>query len=146
MTEKQFDPKMLNALDLAFVGDGVYGLLVRERLAYGGSRPVGEMHRMGVEYVNAAAQAAAYDCIAPLLTEQEQAVYRRGRNDSAASSSIMPSGCYPGAVARHHRQQAPQGGACKTLQGQRRPAEDRHRGRYVADGLRRALAGHDVRL
>ena len=30
MTEKQFDPKMLNALDLAFVGDGVYGLLVRE--------------------------------------------------------------------------------------------------------------------
>lgn len=37
MTEKQFDPKMLNALDLAFVGDGVYGLLVRERLAYGGS-------------------------------------------------------------------------------------------------------------
>ena len=57
MTEKQFDPKMLNALDLAFVGDGVYGLLVREMLARDGSRPVGELHRMAVAYVNATAQA-----------------------------------------------------------------------------------------
>ena len=83
MTEKQFDPKMLNALDLAFVGDGVYGLLVREMLAKQGSRPVGELHRMAVEYVNATAQAAAYDRIAPMLTEQEQAVFRRGRNGGA---------------------------------------------------------------
>lgn len=94
MTEKQFDPKMLNALDLAFVGDGVYGLLVRERLAYGGSRPVGEMHRMAVEYVNAAAQAAAYDCVAPLLTEQEQAVYRRGRNGGAHPPKNANAGDY----------------------------------------------------
>ena len=72
----KFDPKMLSALDLAFVGDGVYGLLVREMLARDGSRPVGELHRMAVAYVNATAQAAAYDRIAPLLTEQEQAVYR----------------------------------------------------------------------
>ena len=69
----KFDPKMLSALDLAFVGDGVYGLLVREMLARDGSRPVGELHRMAVAYVNATAQAAAYDRIAPLLTEQEQA-------------------------------------------------------------------------
>lgn len=34
----KFDPKMLSALDLAFVGDGVYGLLVREMLARDGSR------------------------------------------------------------------------------------------------------------
>lgn len=74
----KFDPKMLSALDLAFVGDGVYGLLVREMLARDGSRPVGELHRMAVAYVNATAQAAAYDRIAPLLTEQEQAVYRPG--------------------------------------------------------------------
>ena len=57
----KFDPKMLSALDLAFVGDGVYGLLVREMLARDGSRPVGELHRMAVAYVNATAQAAAYD-------------------------------------------------------------------------------------
>lgn len=39
---------------------------------------MGELHRMAVAYVNATAQAAAYDRIAPLLTEQEQAVYRPG--------------------------------------------------------------------
>ena len=80
----KFDPKMLSALDLAFVGDGVYGLLVREMLARDGSRPVGELHRMAVAYVNATAQAAAYDRIAPLLTEEEEAVFRRGRNAHTA--------------------------------------------------------------
>ena len=94
MTEKQFDPKMLNALDLAFVGDGVYGLLVREMLAKQGSRPVGELHRMAVDYVNATAQAAAYDRIAPLLTEQEQAVYRRGRNGGAHPPKNADPGHY----------------------------------------------------
>ena len=79
MNDRQIEPKMLSALDLAFVGDGVYGLMVRAHLARGGSRPVGELHRMAVDYVNAAAQAAAYDRICPELTEQEQAIFRRGR-------------------------------------------------------------------
>lgn len=90
----KFDPKMLSALDLAFVGDGVYGLLVREMLARDGSRPVGELHRMAVAYVNATAQAAAYDRIAPLLTEQEQAVYRRGRNGGAHPPKNADPGDY----------------------------------------------------
>lgn len=92
----KFDPKMLSALDLAFVGDGVYGLLVREMLARDGSRPVGELHRMAVAYVNATAQAEAYDRIAPLLTEQEQAVYRRGRNGGAHP----PKNANPGDYAK----------------------------------------------
>ena len=83
MNDRQIEPKMLSALDLAFVGDGVYGLMVRAHLARGGSRPVGELHRMAVDYVNAAAQAAAYDRICPELTEQEQAIFRRGRNGGA---------------------------------------------------------------
>ena len=70
MNDRQIEPKMLSALDLAFVGDGVYGLLVRAHLARGGSRPVGELHRMAVDYVNAAAQAAAYDRI--LLPQRRQ--------------------------------------------------------------------------
>ena len=80
----KFDPKMLSALDLAFVGDGVYGLLVREMLARDGSRPVGELHRM----------AAAYDRIAPLLTEQEQAEYRRGRTGGAHPPKNADPGHY----------------------------------------------------
>lgn len=99
----KFDPKMLSALDLAFVGDGVYGLLVREMLARDGSRPVGELHRMAVAYVNATAQAAAYDRIAPLLTEQEQAVYRRGRNGGAHPPKNADPGHYAKATGLEAR-------------------------------------------
>ena len=63
-------------------------------LARDGSRPVGELHRMAVAYVNATAQAAAYDRIAPLLTEQEQAVYRRGRNGGAHPPKNADPGHY----------------------------------------------------
>lgn len=83
MSENQYDPKMLSPLDLAFVGDGVYGLLVREHIARQGSRPVGEMHRLAVGYVNASSQAAAYQAISPELSEEEQAIFRRGRNGGA---------------------------------------------------------------
>lgn len=83
MTEKCFDPRLLSPLDLAFVGDGVYGLLTREHIASQGSRPVGEMHRLAVQLVNATAQAQAYDCISPALSEEEQAIFRRGRNGGA---------------------------------------------------------------
>lgn len=73
------NPKLLSPSTLAFVGDGVYGLLVRERLAQI-NRPVGELHTQSVKMVNANAQAAAFAIIAPMLTEEELAVFKRGRN------------------------------------------------------------------
>lgn len=94
MVTESFDAKMLGALDLAFVGDGVYGLLVREHLARQGSRPVGELHRMAVGFVNASAQASAYTVIHPLLTEQEEAVFRRGRNGGAHPPKNADPGDY----------------------------------------------------
>ena len=71
---------------LAFVGDGVYGLLAREHLASLGNAPVGRLHSRAVELVSAKAQSAAYERIAGLLTEEEAAVYRRGRNANATRS------------------------------------------------------------
>ena len=94
MVTESFDAKMLGALDLAFVGDSVYGLLVREHLARQGSRPVGELHRMAVEFVNASAQASAYEALRPLLTEQEEAVFRRGRNGGAHPPKNADPGDY----------------------------------------------------
>ena len=73
-------PATLSPLTLAFVGDGVYGLMVREHLACEANRPVGTLHRASVDWVCAEAQAAAVDRMLPLLTEEEEAVYRRGRN------------------------------------------------------------------
>ncbi len=73
------NPNLLSPSTLAFVGDGVYGLLVRARLAEI-NRPAGELHKLSVAMVNANAQAAAYEVIAPQLTEKELAVFKRGRN------------------------------------------------------------------
>lgn len=73
-------PDMLSPLDLAFVGDSVFDLLVREQLLESGSRPVKDLHSMAVARVRAEAQAKAMSVILPLLSEEEITVYKRGRN------------------------------------------------------------------
>ena len=70
----------LSALNLAFVGDTVFDLFVRERLLCQANRPVNVQHSLAAGQVKAAAQAKAAKAILPLLTEREEAVFRRGRN------------------------------------------------------------------
>jgi len=65
---------------LAYIGDAVFELHVRKMLLAGGSRPVNELNKQARCYVSAAAQAAMYHHIEILLTQEEQAVMRRGRN------------------------------------------------------------------
>ena len=86
----------LGPLELAHVGDGVYELLVRTHLARKGHAKVGELHRAAVAYVSAPAQAAAVERLLPLLTEEEERVWHRGRNAHVHST---PSGC---TVAQYH--------------------------------------------
>ena len=74
------DPKSMNPLSLAFVGDGVFELLVRERLCCESRLPVSALHRQAVEQVCARRQAEDGRRLQSLLTEEEQEVYRRGRN------------------------------------------------------------------
>ena len=74
------DVHVLSPLALAFVGDGVYSLFVRERLLAKANRPVGDLHRLAVEAVRAEAQSAAVERLLPVLTEEELAVFKRGRN------------------------------------------------------------------
>lgn len=64
---------------LAFVGDGVYGLLVRRALAEV-NRPAGQLHELSVKLVSASAQSKAMDEIEPMLTQKEIDVFKRGRN------------------------------------------------------------------
>ena len=73
------DVNLLSPSVLAFVGDAVYGLYVRTALA-GINRPSGELHRLSVKLVNANAQAKGFKAIEPELTENETAVFKRGRN------------------------------------------------------------------
>ena len=83
---QDLDLHTLSPLALAFVGDGVYSLMVRERLLSQANRPVNDLHRMAVREVRAEAQAAAIDRLLPLLTEEEEAVFKRGRNAHTARS------------------------------------------------------------
>ena len=70
----------ISMLGLAHIGDGVYELLTRTMLCKQGHSAAAKLHRLTVSYVNAPAQAAAAKKIMPLLTAQELAVYKRGRN------------------------------------------------------------------
>ncbi len=74
------NPKEISTLGLAFVGDGVYDLIVREELVCEANRPVKELNLKKVEVVRCQAQASLVKKIEPFLTEEEADVLRRGRN------------------------------------------------------------------
>ena len=74
------NPAALSPLALAFVGDTVFDLLVRGELLSRANQPVNALHRQATKRVCAAAQAAAAAALLPLLTEEETAVFKRGRN------------------------------------------------------------------
>ena len=78
MTETEVN--RLSLLALAHIGDGVYELLTRTALCLEGHAAVHELHRLTVAHVKAGAQAQAVARLLPLLTEQELAVFKRGRN------------------------------------------------------------------
>ena len=73
-------PKEYSPLTLAFLGDVVFELLVREKLVEKGDMPVGELHKKAVEKVCASAQCRAATAILDILTPEEEAIFKRGRN------------------------------------------------------------------
>ena len=70
----------MSALALAHVGDGVYELLIRTRLCLSGETTNGRLHRDTVALVCAPKQAELVEKLLPLLTPEEEAFYRRGKN------------------------------------------------------------------
>ena len=77
---KDCDVNNLSPLTLAFMGDTVFDLFVRERLICQANRPVNKLHNLASKTVNAASQAKAVKKIMDILTEEEIAVFKRGRN------------------------------------------------------------------
>ena len=75
----------LSTLGLAHLGDGVFEVMVRSWLCLQGKAKVKDLHRATVQYVAAPAQAARFEAIAPLLTEEEHDIFRRGRNTAPHS-------------------------------------------------------------
>ncbi len=77
---EKVSPSQYSPLVLAYVGDCVYELFVRTYLIRDNNLPVKRLHREAISLVNASAQARLYHRIEGLLTEEETAVYKRGRN------------------------------------------------------------------
>lgn len=81
-------PSQFSPLALAYIGDGVYELFVRTRIIEEHENlPPGSLHKHTVRYVRAGAQARSISAMLGCLTEEETAVYKRGRN---AKSYTMP--------------------------------------------------------
>lgn len=89
--------KLMSPLGLAYIGDCIYELMTRERIVSRGNMPVAKLHRKTVSIVCAAAQSAAVDTILSELSEEELAVYKRGRN---ANGSHVPKNADPAQYRR----------------------------------------------
>lgn len=87
LKEKNVKPNELSPLTLAFIGDTVFDLIVREDLICTANRPANDLHNLAVKKVKASAQASFIEKLMPILTEKELAVYKRGRN---AKSGHLP--------------------------------------------------------
>ena len=77
----------ISPLTLAFVGDGVYDLLVREYLVRQANRPVGELNKIKVSLVNCKSQARFAKLLLPKLSDKETSDYKRGRTAAPKGTS-----------------------------------------------------------
>ena len=91
MTKAQIDA--ISNLGLAHMGDCVYEILCRAYLCAKGSKTVEQLHRETINMVKATSQAKLVDKMLPLLTEEEMAYYRRGKNSHvhAVPKSATPA-------------------------------------------------------
>lgn len=83
----------ISSLGLAHLGDAVYELMVRSWLCLQGKATNKGLHKAAITYVSAPAQAQRCQKFLPILTEEEQDVFRRGRNSHTAA---VPKGASVG--------------------------------------------------
>ena len=74
------DIRSYSPLTLAYIGDGVYELIIRTILVKKGNCPVNRLHKKASSLVKAAAQSAIIEKIEEELTQEEHDIHRRGRN------------------------------------------------------------------
>ena len=89
--------KAISNLGLAHMGDCVFEILCRGWLCARGGKNVGNLHKDTIQMVKASSQARFMDKLLPLLTEDELAYYRRGKN---AHVHAVPKSCTPAEYAK----------------------------------------------
>ncbi|MDT2739870.1 Mini-ribonuclease 3 [Enterococcus canintestini] len=83
------DYTQLNGLALAYVGDAIYEVYIRDYLVSTGQSRPNQLHKQATHYVSAKAQAFLMNemLAAKILTEEEELFYRRGRNSKSHTSA-----------------------------------------------------------
>lgn len=87
MTDKEKTAEKYSPLVLAYIGDSLHTLFIRCCITEHGDKKVNELHRLCSKYVKASAQSKAIHTILPELSEEEELLYKRGRN---AKSNTVP--------------------------------------------------------
>ncbi len=85
--EKGLPPEQLSPLTLAFVGDAVYEVFIRTKLSKDVNMQSSKLHKQAIRYVSAVAQSAIVHAIEDKFTDEEMAVYKRGRNAHTHTSA-----------------------------------------------------------
>ena len=78
--DKTINPNTLSPITLAFVGDAVYSLIIREEQVLLHDMPADKLHKLSAQRVSAVSQYKAVMSIMDVLSDEELAVFKRGRN------------------------------------------------------------------
>jgi ribonuclease-3 family protein len=81
------EPKQLNPIVLAYIGDAVYEVFVRQYVISQPNQRPNHLHRLSTQYVSAKAQAKSLQRWMPHLTEEETDIVKRGRNAKSGTSA-----------------------------------------------------------
>lgn len=84
---KEVDIRTYSPLALAYIGDSIYDVIIRTVVVERGNQSAKKLHRTAIRYVNAGTQARMAEAIGEVLTEEEEEVYRRGRNAKSNSTA-----------------------------------------------------------
>lgn len=83
------DPNLYSPLNLAFIGDSVYGLVVKSVIVLMGNCPASALNQKANYYIKAVTQAKIIDALleSSELSEEEENIYRRGRNAKSPTTA-----------------------------------------------------------
>ena len=83
----ELELQQYSPLTLAYIGDAAYELMVRTVLVRQGNAPVNKLHKQASSMVKAERQSEMIKTLEPMFTEEEEKIYKRGRNAKSATSA-----------------------------------------------------------
>lgn len=80
-------PHLMNPIVLAYMGDAVYEVYIRQYVISSGNHKPNQLHKASTGFVSAKAQAKLLEALIPMLTEEETDMVKRGRNAKSGTTA-----------------------------------------------------------